>query len=122
MLSKDRIIEVIRNLIKYYDAWEKALEKARDLGIDLSESPFDDLFHKAQENAVTMMYPRDKKAADAIRDTISWFIYEYRDMLGGRPMCKANAMCFEQDGTPICYDVRSLADYIIKTFYHGCGK
>jgi hypothetical protein len=84
--------QVIANLQKRHS---KVLTAAK-IGLNLGE--FDDELYAAINNLLMAIYGNDGK------DWIEWFLYENHP--SGGPLAR------DADGKPICYDVKSLWEYL----------
>jgi len=107
--------------------WEKTLDEKNciidmindNLQIDITDSPivlsFDEMEQLALEG-IAHQITEDKKEFEKVLDTLTWYYYEYRYWVlrYDAELCETKTKMWTEDNTPICYDLDSLIDYLLK--------
>jgi len=105
----EQILNSIKNVDEYVDNAYNICK------VELVNTP---LFEEHSHNIdllftiICKSVSKNKKEYELNYETITWFFYEY--FKPDREMTKENARMWDKNKTPLCYDIDSLASYLLE--------
>jgi hypothetical protein len=112
-MSKKDFTLRIQDLINDVIAMSRIENNLYQIGINIFDCKFDEIYNKTLKNYVALLLHND---SDKI-DTFFWFAYEYMPnvLKTGNQMTIETAQMWDKDENPICYNVLTLAEYLYES-------
>lgn len=115
-MKKDELVDYLERILNSIKKTDEYVDNVYNFcNIDIIDTPIFEETSKRVDlifELICKSVSKTKKEYEVKFDTISWFFYEY--FKPDREMTKENAMMWDKNMTPLCYDLDSLADYLLE--------